>query len=163
MKRLTVSYILCLTGIVLFALALVPLVSANEQFARIIESAASEWTISINMLFWIPLLIYSVVVTCLLFKNKKKERLSFWLYPLILPSADERETAINAAACRRAFAVLWLIAPVCAGLMCFYPLFDDYFPAYPILIIMLIPLVQISVYFSVLRKIYQNDESRDLQ
>lgn len=153
MKRLIASYILCLAGITFFGLALVPIVSANGQFVRIIEDGSVNWTISLNVLLWMPLLIYSAIITIVLFRRKRKEGLSFWLYPLILPAADEREKAISAAACRKAFTAIWIVAPVCAGLMCFYPLFTESFPYYPIMVILLIPMIQVSIYFAAVRKI----------
>ncbi|WP_100486148.1 DUF2178 domain-containing protein [Sporolactobacillus pectinivorans] len=128
----------------------------NETFACIIHSNVAEWEMSINLLPALPALIYGLVLTFVMIKRRKKEKLSFWLYPLLLPSADEREKTISADACRKAFTAIWIMAPVCTGLMCFYPLFAEIFPAFPIVIVLLIPAAQMTVYFVTVRKIYHS-------
>ncbi|WKB36190.1 hypothetical protein QS257_02810 [Terrilactibacillus sp. S3-3] len=125
MKRLAFSFILCLVTLTLFALALVPIVSMNVQFARIIKNDLSAWNIEVNILPIIPLFIFCVVLTFVYFVLRKKRKVSFWLYPLDMPAEDEREKAISSEACRKAFGTIWFAAPLCAGLMCFYPLFVD--------------------------------------
>jgi hypothetical protein len=155
MKRLLTSYVFCLVGIIVFGIALVPMVSANDQFAHVIRSNVAEWKITIDFLPWVPAFMYSIIMLMVMIKIRKKEKVSAWLFPLTIPSTDEREKFLSADACRKAFSVIWVIAPVCAGLMCFYPLFADAFPIYPIVVVLLIPFVQVTVYFALTRKIYR--------
>lgn len=154
MKRLSVSLTLCVLLLVLYVSALVPLVSANVQFARIIRKNLTAWNIEVNILPVVPFLLLTLILTIAYYTLRKKREVSFWLYPLDMPEEDEREKAISSEACRKAFRSVWFAAPLCAGLMCFYPLFVTVFPVYPIIVVLLIPLVQIIVYFVIVKRIY---------
>lgn len=154
MKHLSVSFVLCVLLLGLYAFALVPIVSANVQFARVISKNLANWDIEINLMPSIPLLLLAIILTIAYFILRKRRKVSFWLYPLDMPAEDEREKAISSEACRKAFRSVWFAAPICAGLLCFYPLFADVFPIYPIIVVLLIPLVQIIVYFVVVKRIY---------
>ncbi len=156
MKRLIASYVFSLLGIAVLGLALVPFVSANTQFARILQRGDAQWTITVSFLPILPAVIYSLLITLLFIKRRQDgSTATYRLFPLIFPAADEREREIHTLACRKAFAVFWMLVPIAAGFMCFYPLFSVAFPLFPIVVLLLLSAVQVSVYYTAARRIYR--------
>ncbi|MET1248697.1 hypothetical protein ABWW58_07915 [Sporolactobacillus sp. STCC-11] len=154
MKRFWFSLIMSLCTISSFALAMVPLIQLTNGLADLIYSDTDNFSIEIKLIWFLPILILGIIEGMDHLWNKRKNKSSFWIYPLVAPSDDERERAITANASHAAFLTIWAAAPVCAGAMCFYPLFVELFPIYPILVVLLIPLIQVTVYYLKIRKIF---------
>lgn len=154
MKRLVFSFVMSVAMILAFGLAMIPLIQFAEGFEELVHSHGNFF-IEMNFLPMAPLLILSVIERIDFYiGKKKKKRPSFWMYPLVTPSDDERERTITAKASYDAFRTIWIVSPFCAGLMIFYPVVRDLFPAYPVFILLIIPLVQVTVYYFKVRNIY---------
>ncbi|GGL52338.1 hypothetical protein [Sporolactobacillus putidus] len=156
MKNLRISFVLCLLSLIFLGLATMPLISLAVQFAEVIKSNADTWNITVSMMPILPFLILSIAALIVYFSKGKRQRRSFWLWPMVTPADDERERAISAEACRKAFGAVWFAAPLCAILITYYPFFTGKFPIFPVIIVLLIPLVQMTVYFIAVRKIYRS-------
>ncbi|MCO7127640.1 hypothetical protein NIE88_17995 [Sporolactobacillus shoreicorticis] len=154
MKRLWFSLIMSFCTIISFGLAMVPFIQLTNGLADLIRRNEDSYTVELNMIFFLPIMVLGLIEAADYLWNKRKNKSSFWIYPLIMPSDDERERAITAKASHAAFLAIWAVAPVCAGAMCFYPLFEENFPIYPIFVVLMIPLIQITVYYLKIRKIY---------
>lgn len=157
MKRLIFSFVMSVAIILAFGLATIPIIQWVEGFKELVHSHGNFF-IEVNLMPIVPLLILSVIerIDFYIGKKKKRKQPSFWQYPLITPSDDERERTITAKASYEAFRIIWIVSPFCGGLMVFYPVVRDLFPAYPIFILLIIPLVQVTVYYLKIRKIYRS-------
>ena len=74
------------------------------------------------------------------------------MLPSEFEESDEREQLITAKACRSAYIAMWFTVPIAAGLLIFYPIIQDTIPYYPIMILLLLPVVQMISYFYTLHK-----------
>ncbi|MCL1631216.1 hypothetical protein M3N64_04540 [Sporolactobacillus sp. CPB3-1] len=153
MKRLIFSFIMSVSMIVAFGAALIPCIQIAEGFASFIRSP-HQFYVEVNLLPVVPLVILSLIEAVDYYLGRRKGRPSFWQYPLIIPAADERERAISAQATATAFRAIWFIAPFCAALMVLHPIVRQSIPAFPVFVLLIIPLVQICVYYFKIRKIY---------
>ncbi|AGK54793.1 hypothetical protein [Bacillus sp. 1NLA3E] len=155
MKRAVSTLILSLASLFFIGWATTSLYNANIQFAKIMKYPEPPWEISMNAIPLFSLLTFGLILTVvyLVIKQKKKKPISFWLFPLQFSEDDEREKMISGEACRKAFISTWYSAPIIAILLSIYPLIQTAFPYFPILMVMIIPAVQIVVYFIAIRKI----------
>ncbi|GIN70914.1 hypothetical protein J14TS2_13890 [Bacillus sp. J14TS2] len=154
MKQSILFMILSLLNLFLTGWVLTALYDAYSQFAVIIkEDPALPWEVTISTWPFFFLIIYAVILV-FFYRHKKKqnENLS-WLFPMQFSEKDERERAISGEAFRKAYIATWVSAPIAAAALVFYPLFEDQFRYFPIIIILLIPMVQIVTYFFHIRKI----------
>ncbi|MBP3038735.1 hypothetical protein J9303_04350 [Bacillaceae bacterium Marseille-Q3522] len=157
MVKLIRSLILTVVMFILAALAFSPFVNGFFELAEASRKEPFEGfeiTIPLNYLFLYILL--GIILTILFLFKRKKWKLSFWLYPLEVPEDDEREKAISAKACQKAFFSIFYIVPACMGLVVFYPVFTEIWPSYPVFVVILIPIVQLFIYFLYARKIFQS-------
>lgn len=69
-----------------------------------------------------------------------------------LKENDEREKLLTAKACRNAYISIMFTFPILAICMIAYPFVSDYFPAYLIVVLILFPLTQMTVYYLSLKK-----------
>ncbi|MBO0992083.1 hypothetical protein [Bacillus sp. SD088] len=155
MKQSILFMILSLLTLFLTGWVLTALYDAYAQFAVIIkEDQALPWEVTISAWPFFFLIIYAVILL-FFYRHKKKqnENLSFWLFPMQFSEKDERERAISGEACRKAYIATWVSAPIAAATLVFYPLFEEQFRYFPIIIILLIPMIQIVTYFFHIRKI----------
>jgi hypothetical protein len=74
------------------------------------------------------------------------------MLPPEFEESDEREQLITAKACRSSYIVMWFATPIAAGLLVIYPMIQDLIPYYPIIILLLLPVVQIISYFFSIHK-----------
>ncbi|WP_017727823.1 hypothetical protein [Halalkalibacterium ligniniphilum] len=155
MKKIFLSAILNIIAVILFGWALVALYGAQMQFADIMNDPEPPWEISVNLL---PLLLFFVIctpVSVYLFVKGKRKHKSMWkafMLPTEFEESDEREQLITAKACRSAYITMWFTAPIVAGLLIVYPIIQDIIPYYPIIILLLLPVVQMISYFYSLHK-----------
>lgn len=154
MKRFWFSLIMSLGTIISFALAMIPLIQLTNGLADMMKREANSYSVELNMIFFLPIIVLGIIEGMDHLWNKRKKKSSFWIYPLVTPSNDERERAITANASHAAFLTIWAAAPICAGAMCFYPLFIDVFPIYPMLVVLVIPFIQVTVYYLKIRKLF---------
>ena len=155
MKKILQPALLNIVIIILFGWALVMIYEAQMQFADVVKSPEPPWEISVNFL---PILLFFVICTpisiYLIVRGKKKHK-SMWkafMLPPELEETDEREQLITAKACRSSYIVMWYTAPIAAGLLVFYPFIQENIPYYPIIILLLLPVVQMISYFYSLHK-----------
>ncbi|MDD9150108.1 MULTISPECIES: hypothetical protein [unclassified Sporolactobacillus] len=156
MRKLRISFVLCFVFLIFIGLAATPLISFTGQAAEAIRTDRETLTLTVNLLPILPLLILGLIELIIYPLKRKKRKGSFWLNPLITPSEDEREKAISAEACRKAFAATWVAAPFCAVIIAVYPFFAGAWPIFPVMIVLLIPFVQMTVYLTAVRKIYRS-------
>ncbi|MCQ2010826.1 MAG: hypothetical protein ABF629_13520 [Sporolactobacillus sp.] len=154
MKRLWFSLMMSICTIIAFGLAMIPLIQLTNGLADLIRNDASGFSVEIKVVWFLPVVLLAIIEAIDCLWNKRKNKSSFWIYPLVNPSDDERERAITAKASHDAFFTIWAVAPICAGLMCFYPLFTDVFSIYPMVVVLIIPFVQVTVYYLKIRRIY---------
>lgn len=155
MKKIFQPAILNIVIVILFGWVLVSFYDMQMQFAEVLKDPEPPWEITGNIL---PLLIFFIICTpvsiYLLIRGKRKHkslRKAFMLPPE-LEEADEREQLLTAKACRSSYIAMWYVAPIAAGLLLIYPLIQETIPYYPIIILLLIPLVQMISYFYSLNK-----------
>ncbi|WP_062109345.1 hypothetical protein [Bacillus niameyensis] len=154
MKTPIYSMVLSLVTLALMGWALGAMYDVYVQFAEIIKDPTPPWEINFYVLPIFVFLIYSLIMFFLYRRKKKKgEKISIWLFPLQFSERDEREREISGEACRKAFISCWISAPIVAGLLAFYPLFEEHFHYFPILVVLIIPVIQIIAYFVNIRKI----------
>ncbi|EEM61587.1 hypothetical protein bthur0007_6110 [Bacillus thuringiensis serovar monterrey BGSC 4AJ1] len=94
-------------------------------------------------------LLFIVAIILAFFKRlhkKKYKRSSLQLYPLLFPQEDEREKDITDRACRTTFVSLWFVLPCALGLLIFTPVANLYISAYPLYVMYLIYLIQMTVF-----------------
>ncbi len=155
MNKIVLSAILNIVLVILFAWALAALYGTQMQFAEIMKDPEPPWEISVNVL---PLLLFFVICIPIsvyfLVKGKRKHK-SMWkafMLPSEFEELDEREQLITAKACRSAYITVWFTVPIAAWLLIFYPIIQDTIPYYPIMILLLLPVVQMISYFYTLHK-----------
>ncbi len=153
--KLSFVYLMNLVILGLFGWAMVTYFNAASQFKTIISGDGNE--VSINLL---PILL-TILITGIIgfiFTRSKRRKNKGWKEALLLPSElcedDEREKALTAHACRNAYIAMMFVTPFLIAGMTFQPVISHYFSAYPILLLLLLPFVQVSVfYFSLRRKL----------
>ncbi|MBS4221132.1 MFS transporter [Bacillus sp. FJAT-49711] len=154
MKKALLSLIASLLSLVLIGWGISAIYDANLQFANIIKKPEPPWEILINTTPFIFLFIFVVIVSIFYSRKKKKQKnITFWLYPFEFSEADERERQISGEACRKAFVSTMITAPFAAILLVFYPFIESSFSYYPIIIILMIPAIQVIVYYLNIRRI----------
>jgi hypothetical protein len=127
----------------------------NVQFSEIMKHPEPPWeaTMSIgSFASCIVLLIVSFFYYCV---RKKTKNVSLLLFPFEFAEDDEREKMMTAEACKKAFVFLLFSIPIDAILMAFYPLLPNSFSFYPIAVLLLLSLVQLTVYYVSISKIYR--------
>ena len=155
MKGAIRSLILSIATLFLVGWAITSLYDTYMQFAEITKKPEPPWEITLNLIPLAALVLFGTIFTIAFFAKKQKgeKPISFWLYPFNFKEEDEREKMISGEACRKAFISTWFTAPMIAASFAVYPLIQTAFPYYPILMVLLIPLVQIVVYYIGIRKI----------
>ena len=155
MKKIFQPAILNLVTVILFGWALVAFYDAQMQFADVLKDPEPPWEISLNLS---PILVFFIICTpitiYLLKRGKRKHNsiLKAFMLPPELEESDEREQLITAKACRNSYIAMWYAAPIAAGLLLIYPMIQDIIPYYPIIILLLIPVIQMICYFYSLHK-----------
>ncbi|MEH7222187.1 hypothetical protein V7112_00125 [Bacillus sp. JJ1566] len=124
---------------------------AHLAFANIVKTNQEPpWIIEINMLPAFIAIVVGAIYTAIALPNLKKKRKSLksaFLLPLEFEEGDEREKELTGKACRAAYISMWYSFPVIISLFFLYPFISDSVPYYPIILLLLCPLVQIVTYF----------------
>lgn len=154
MKKPFTSMILSILSILIVGWCLTSLYNAQVQFSNVLKNPEPPWEISFSILPFVSLIIFGIILLIIYVRQKKhKDKHSSWLFPFEFSEQDERERHISGEACRKAFISTWITAPLAATLLVFYPLFQDKFIYFPIILILLIPIIQVIIYYLHIRKI----------
>jgi|SRR5690625_1682660 len=146
MKKRYISSILLL---IFFGWAMVNFYDFQLQFAEIVRDPEPPWELTINILPMVLTFILGLYIMISIFRRKrnKKGALKKALFlPQTFEEEDEREKEITAKATRTAYLSMWVAAPMLAALLLIYPHIIDKFPYYPMIILLLLPLVQLITY-----------------
>ena len=153
--KLSVIYMMNVIVLGLFGWAMVTYYDAASQFQSLMSGNGDELIINITPIL-ITLLIVSII-GFMITRNKRRNNKG-WKEALLLPSElcedDEREKTLTAHACRNAYIAMMFTSPLLIAAMTLQPVVSKQLPAYPILVLLFLPFVQISVfYFSLRRKL----------
>ncbi|WP_408007395.1 hypothetical protein ACJROX_22295 [Pseudalkalibacillus sp. A8] len=143
--------------IILFGWGMIVLYEAQIQFAEIVKNPEPPWEVTISAIPILAVIVIGGILTFVSYKVNKKKYQS-WKKALLLPpeleEADEREQYITGQACRNSYFAMWFGTPLITALMLFYPFVSDTLPYYPMLIILVMPLIQIFTYVISVRRSY---------
>ncbi len=124
---------------------------AHLDFAKIVKTNQEPpWTIEINMLPVFIAIVVGIMFAAFAFPQLKKKRKSWksvFLLPLEFEEGDEREKELTGKACRASYISMWYTFPIITALFFLYPFISDSVPYYPIILLLLYPLIQIIAYF----------------
>lgn len=147
MNRIGLSYVINIGILVIAGWGFVENFHVITELANIIRTEKQTWTVTMNMLpITLLLIVGAGVFTGYKVQKKKYKKLSFWTFPLLFPSEDEREEVLTAKACRTTFLSLWFIMPFAAASLGAYPLLNRNIPEYPLYVLFFILLIQITVF-----------------
>ncbi|MEI4803385.1 DUF2178 domain-containing protein [Bacillus sp. NPDC077411] len=147
MNRIGLSYLINIGILVIAGWGFVENFHVITELANIISTEKQTWTVTMNMLPITLLLIVGVgIFIGYKVQKKKYKKLSFWTFPLLFPSEDEREEILTAKACRTTLLSLWCILPIAAATLVAYPLFNRNIPEYPLYVIFIILLIQTTIF-----------------
>ncbi|MGE6346199.1 DUF2178 domain-containing protein [Bacillus mycoides] len=147
MNRLVFSYILNVLLMVLAGWVFIELYYVTIEVANFIKTEKVPFEVSMSLIPFGLLLIFSIISTILYKIQKKKYKgLSYWMYPLLFPQEDEREKAITEKACRTTFVSLWYVLPCAVGFLTLSPIVNLYIPGYPLYIAFGIFFIQMTVF-----------------
>lgn len=147
MNRIGLSYVINIFILVITGWAFVEYFHIIMDLANIIRTEKQTWAIMMNITPITLVLIVAVgVFIGYKIQKKKYKKLSFWTFPLLFPSEDEREEILTAKACRTTLLSSWFIMPFAAASLIAYPLFNRNIPEYPLYVLFLILLIQITVF-----------------
>ncbi|MGB7998969.1 MAG: hypothetical protein WCF60_02605 [Anaerobacillus sp.] len=151
--KLSVIYVMNVIVLGLFGWAMVTYYDAASRFQTFMNGEGESFYINVTPIIAVLLIafIFGFVIT----RSKRKNNKG-WKEAILLPSElfedDEREKTLTANACRNAYIAMMFTSPVVIAAMTFQPVISNQFTAYPIVVLLLLPLVQISVFYFSLRK-----------
>ncbi|MEH7461345.1 DUF2178 domain-containing protein [Bacillus thuringiensis] len=147
MNRIGLSYVINIGILVIACWGFVEYFHVITELANIIRTEKQTWTVAMDIT---PIVLICIVAIGLLIgykiQKKKYKKLSFWTFPLLFPSEDEREEILTAKACRTTLLSLWCILPIAAATLVAYPLFNRNIPEYPLYVIFIILLIQTTIF-----------------
>ncbi|HDR7792921.1 TPA: RNA polymerase [Bacillus luti] len=147
MNRIVASYIVNLFYSALACWAFVEFYDFYITFADIIKNESFPFEITISLVPFALLTIVAIILAFFKrFHKKKYKKSSLRLYPLLFPQEDEREQDITDKACRTTFVSLWFVLPCALGLLIFTPVANLYITAYPLYVVYLMYLIQMTVF-----------------
>ncbi|PGZ98077.1 DUF2178 domain-containing protein [Bacillus pseudomycoides] len=147
MNRIGLSYVINIFILAIAGWVFVEYFHVIMDLANIIRTEKQTWTITMNIMPITLLLIVTVgIFIGYKVQKKKYKKLSFWTFPLLFPSEDEREEILTAKACRTTLLSLGFIMPVAAASLVVYPLFNRSIPEYPLYVLFFVVLIQITVF-----------------
>ncbi|MGG2016690.1 DUF2178 domain-containing protein [Bacillus sp. S10(2024)] len=147
MNRIGLSYVINIGILVIAGWGFVECFHLMTELANIILTEKQTWYVTMNITP-IALMLIVAIVTPIAYKVQKKKykKLSFWIFPSLFPSEDEREEILTAKACRTTFLSLCFIIPCAAATLVFYPLFNRNIPEYPLYVLLLVLLIQTTIF-----------------
>ncbi|WP_010677214.1 hypothetical protein [Bacillus timonensis] len=138
-------------SIVLLGWALSSMYDAQLDFAEIVKTNQEPpWSVELNMLPFFIALVVGIAFTAITFPKLKKKRKSWknvFMLPVEFEEEDEREKELTGKACRASYISMWFTFPIITALFLLYPFISDSVPYYPIILLLLYPLIQIVTYF----------------
>ncbi|WP_181350366.1 hypothetical protein [Thalassobacillus sp. CUG 92003] len=138
------------TFIVLFGWSMIAMFDGFVQLADAFHNPQSSLGITITVTPILAALVVIGVLSTMTFLKKRKTHHS-WTKAFFLPpeleEADERERHITGEACRNAYIAMWYGFPLVTVLMFVYPFVSELIPYYPIMVLLLLPLIQSLVFF----------------
>lgn len=151
-------YVLNITVLALFGWTMIAYYdTATEIKSTIDNSNIDGFALSLNVLPLILLLIVGIPAGVVLTRKQRKEKRG-WKAAILLPAElkenDEREKALTSKACRDTYISTMIASPFLATFMLFHPFVSSYFAAYPIIILMFFPIIQVTVFYLSLKKNY---------
>ncbi|ENQ3079066.1 DUF2178 domain-containing protein [Bacillus cereus] len=147
MNRIGLSYVINIGILVIAGWGFVEYFHIITELANIIRTEKQTWTVTMNITPIILMLFVAVgIIIGYKVQKKKYKKLSFWTFPLLFPSEDEREEILTAKACRTTLLSLWCILPIAAATLVAYPLFNRNIPEYPLYVIFIILLIQTTIF-----------------
>ncbi|HDX9588852.1 TPA: DUF2178 domain-containing protein [Bacillus pseudomycoides] len=147
MNRIGLSYVINIGILAIAGWVFVEYFHIITELANIIRTEKQTWTVTMNITPIILMLFVAVgIIMCYKVQKKKYKKLSFWTFPLLFPSEDEREEILTAKACRTTLLSLWCILPIAAATLVAYPLFNRNIPEYPLYVIFIILLIQTTIF-----------------
>ncbi|ALX47676.1 hypothetical protein [Lentibacillus amyloliquefaciens] len=149
-------YVLNITVLALFGWAMIAYYDTATEIKSTIDNPSMEgFAFSTNVLPLILLLIVGIPAAVVLTRKQRKEKKGWKaaiLFPAELKENDEREKALTSKACRDTYISTMIASPFLAAFMLFHPFVSSYFAAYPIVILMLFPIIQVTVFYLSLKK-----------
>lgn len=103
------------------------------------------WSASLNLTPMLLLTVFAAISYMVIKRKKLSYRKALWL-PAEIEENDEREKAITAQATRAAYVSQFYALPLAGVLMAIYPLIASAVPYFPVLIVLLVPVIQVLVY-----------------
>lgn len=147
MNRIGLSYVINIGILAIACWTFVEYFHVFIELANIIHTEKQTWTVTMNIMPITLLLIVTVgIFIAYKVQKKKYKKLSFWTFPLLVPSEDEREEILTAKACRTTFLSLWFIIPCAAASLVVYPLLNRNIPEYPLYLLFFVLLIQTTVF-----------------
>lgn len=147
MNRIGLSYVINIGILAIAGWVFVEYFHIITELANIIRTEKQTWTVTMNITPIILMLFVAVgIIMGYKVQKKKYKKLSFWTFPLLFPSEDEREEILTAKACRTTLLSLWCILPIAAATLVAYPLFNRNIPEYPLYVIFIILLIQTTIF-----------------
>ncbi|WP_234987253.1 hypothetical protein [Bacillus sinesaloumensis] len=145
-------------SIALMGWALSTIYYAYMGFATIVKTNPEPpWMIEINMLPVFISIIVGIIFAAITYPQLKKKRKSWknvFLLPIEFEEGDEREKELTGKACRSSYIIMWKTFPIITSLFFLYPFISDTVPYYPIILLLLYPLIQVTAYFVSWKKNY---------
>ncbi|MCM3737913.1 DUF2178 domain-containing protein [Bacillus cytotoxicus] len=147
MNRICLSYVINIGILVIAGWTFIEYFHIIMELANIIRTEKQTWTVTMNITP-ITLLLIAGIGIAIAYKVQKKKykKLSFWTFPLLVPSEDEREEILTAKACRTTLLSLGVIIPFAAVALVAYPLFNRNVPEYPLYVLFFISLIQTTIF-----------------
>jgi hypothetical protein len=149
------SYLLNVVSLLCAGWFLYDFLNLNVQFSKIMKHPEPPWETTMSISSFASLIVLLIVSFFYYRVRKKTKNVSLLLFPFEFAEEDEREKMITAEACKKAFVFLLFSFPLGATLMTFYPLLPNSFNFYPIAVILLLSLIQLTVDYVSISKIYR--------
>ncbi|SMO71967.1 hypothetical protein [Melghirimyces algeriensis] len=147
-------YLLNVIIVGLFGWAMVTYYDAAEEIKTWINDSSVQG-FSLNILPTILVLLVAGIAVAVVTRKQRKQGKG-WKEALFLPAelkeSDEREKMITAKACRNAYVSTMIAFPFLTIGMAAQPLVSDYFAAYPVVVFLLFPFIQMTAYYLTLKK-----------
>lgn len=135
----------------LFGWGMTSLYFTQMDFADIVKNNTEPpWFVEINLIPIFAIVLIGGIITVITvpkLKRKRKTWKNVFLLPYEFEEGDEREKELTGKACRASYISMWNTFPIITALFFLYPFISDSVPYYPIILLLLYPLIQIVAYF----------------
>ncbi|WP_078551230.1 hypothetical protein [Bacillus alkalicellulosilyticus] len=151
MKKMVRSYWVTILIFVLFGWALVNFNHVFSEFAHVVTTGQEGFDLSLNVMPIFILFLVAITLAVPTYLYRRRRRKESWKSIIVIPEEflddDEREAYITAKACQKAYLSMHFVVPAFAAITAIvYPFFTETVPYLPIIFILLIAIVQITVF-----------------